>query len=122
MVIDYGSPTVVPRTVVLEDEATILGYDGNNEPIYREETWILKGECNRCGVCCAMPSNSQLWDKYFKLRDDGACGILEDMEIDGIKVTRCAQYIDRPFCCALYPSNPYADKIEKCSYIWEKIK
>ena len=110
VLIEHRSPVIMPRVVVLN----------NNEGI--EETWKLLGECNKCGVCCAIPGGGQLWPTIYNIREDGACGMLKDVEVDGIKTTKCFEYNARPWCCALYPINPYADKIKECSYTWEKVK
>lgn len=76
------------------------------------EEWLVSGSCKQCGRCCTQPQ----WPEYLGINKDGSCGGL----VRQISKCTCKAYWNRPMCCALYPVNPYADKIDGCGFLWEK--
>jgi len=81
------------------------------------ETWELKGECNRCGVCC-----EQLKMPLKEISDrKGRCKKLKYETQNGERLAVCKIMVSRPAFCLLYPKDPYDPLYEECSFSWEKI-
>jgi len=81
------------------------------------ETWLLHGECNRCGVCCEQ---IKMPFKPFRRRN-GGCNRLSYEILDGERVACCSEMWCRPAFCVFYPRDPYDPLPDNCSFRWEKI-
>lgn len=105
IIIKYHSPNTRIEKVILDNG----------------EEWILKGECNRCGMCCDdMPSK---YHPYIAKRGKGKGCRFEYKEVlDNVKVSACKTYWCKPECCTLFPNDPHEDLYEECSYEWERVK
>lgn len=81
------------------------------------EKWNLKGECNRCGVCC-----EEMKMPVFEFADrKGKCKKVKYETLNGEKVATCRILWSRPAACLLYPKDPYEELPKECSYTWKKI-
>jgi len=79
--------------------------------------WELKGECNRCGLCC---ERSKMPIVEFQ-KEDKTCKHFSYETVDGKKLGKCAIMWHRPAFCLLYPHDPDDPLIEECGYWWEEV-
>jgi hypothetical protein len=85
------------------------------------EQWILKGYCNRCGVCC---DNVNAQDHPFMAKENGepGCKWNKYETLNGERVSTCLAMTCKPGPCQIYPRDPYEELFPECSYEWERIK
>lgn len=81
------------------------------------EIWKLVGECNRCGQCCELGCPTKEFNDA-----EGNCQFYFKETVNGEELGACKIIWNRPYGCVMYPSNPYEELLEKCSYSWERIK
>jgi hypothetical protein len=83
------------------------------------ETWILHGECNRCGDCCEVLDASVI--KLLKQKDSKKCKHLGYENFEGKRIAKCAIIWERPAFCVFYPRDPSEPLFPNCSFRWEKL-
>jgi len=93
---------VYPLRITIDQKGNVLDVGLNNE-----ETWILEGECSRCGKCC----------------ERGKCESYAREILNGIDIAKCEAQWSKPWQCRVYPTNPYDGKemVEDCGYSWRRI-
>lgn len=80
-------------------------------------TYIIEGECNRCGKCCISPLLNGGYND-----ETGRCSKLIYETVDGKDCYRCSIYEKRPVGCVLWPrSLEDLQLINECSYKIRKV-
>lgn len=87
----------------MSQELKVL-YDGNFSLVEitseSGETYLIEGECSRCGKCCMYP----LWNAGYN-DENGVCTKLKTDIVDGITYYMCSIYNNRPVSCLLWPTT-----------------
>lgn len=82
-------------------------------------TFLLKGECLKCGQCCDGLANCPSAATYTG-NADADKPFLEEQTLDGETVYLCKVQWNKPYPCKIYPSDPDEPLDERCGYYWEE--
>ena len=78
--------------------------DAEKKRILMVGNLVLRGQCKRCGACCAA----------------GKCEHLGKEIADGVERYVCKEYFERPYRCWIFPM-PEDPKHETCGFRYEPI-